>query len=78
METQLATSPSQRYTQKLKHRGSFSIKRPDSMKIELISIPENSKISSFKQLDKKSDSIVSVGFKNISCTVNVGYFKRSK
>lgn len=53
-------------------------KRPDSMKIELITIPENGNVTSFNPLVNKNESVFSVGFRNISSRVKVGFFKRSK
>lgn len=52
-------------------------KRPDSMKIELITIPERGKVPSFRP-SVNVDSVVSVGFRDVSCTAKSGIFRRSK
>lgn len=47
------------------------------MKIELITIPESGKVPSFRPL-VNVDSVVSVGFRDVSCTAKTGIFRRSK
>lgn len=75
MELNRTASP--RSLQKFKLNSSPN-KRPDSMKIELITIPENAGVSAFNPLRSNQESVVSVGFRDISCTVKVGFFGRSK
>lgn len=72
------TSSLPKHLPKLKMNTNIVGKRPDSMKLELISIPENEKVTSFNTLPNKSNSVLSVGFRNISCRVRVGFFKKSK
>ncbi|XP_018574647.1 ATP-binding cassette sub-family G member 1 isoform X2 [Anoplophora glabripennis] len=51
----------------------LKLRRPDSQKIDLLTIPEHSCISNFVP---STDSAVHVGFRDISYTVKVGLFKR--
>ncbi|KAI2474028.1 white, partial [Diabrotica virgifera virgifera] len=44
-------------------------KRPDSLKLELLTIPENTYVNQF------DNRVVNVGFRNISYTVKEGIFK---
>lgn len=52
----------------------LAAKRPDSMKLELLTIPENNYVNSFGT----SNSVVNVSFKNITYAVKEGIIKRSK
>lgn len=49
-------------------------KRPDSLKIELLTIPENG-IASFSQT---GDRLVNISFRNISYSVRETIFRRRK
>ncbi|RZC35580.1 hypothetical protein BDFB_001212 [Asbolus verrucosus] len=50
-------------------------KRPDSLQLELLPIPEDGLLSKYGQ---NSNSSVHVGFKDITYTVKEGFFKRIK
>ncbi|KAJ8922887.1 hypothetical protein NQ315_007922 [Exocentrus adspersus] len=52
----------------------LKLKRPDSQKIDLITVPEHSCVSNFGQTTDYS--AVHVGFKDISYTVKVGLFRK--
>lgn len=49
-------------------------KRPDSMKLELLTIPENGRLNNFAPIN----NAVTVGFKDITYVVKEGIFTRSK
>lgn len=79
MEDQNTTAAtSEKHSQKKLKLNTSLGKRPDSMKIELITIPESGKISSFRPSSNNVNSVVSVAFRNVSCTVKTGLFRTSK
>lgn len=59
---------------KPKLKVNVSNKRPDSLKLELLTIPENSYMNQFA--NGNISKVVNVGFRNISYTVKKGLFKR--
>lgn len=61
---------------KPKLKVNVSNKRPDSLKLELLTIPENSYMNQFA--NGNISKVVNVGFRNISYTVKKGLFKRSE
>lgn len=52
-----------------------SSKRPDSLKIELLTIPEDGSLATFGQ---NVDKLVDVSFRNITYSVRETFFRRRK
>lgn len=67
--TSSSSTPSQK-------RKILNNKRPDSMKLELLTIPENVCLQSFPTSSGSNSNNNSVGFKNLSYSVREGLLRR--